>query len=371
MNAIKIAEKLIRISSYVDSKTNEAGLALWLVKFFQDLAWLKIKKNTIGKNRFNLIVSDGYPAKLVFCSHMDTVQPTNIRSLSPKISGSKLYGLGAVDMKAGIASLLDAVKSLGPTRGLTLIFDCDEEYYFNGIKKILGKFNLRPELVICPEPTDLEIINGCRGCVEIEFSALGKTAHAGNPEEGVNAIETVTELVKELKLKLCLNDIKKLGKTTVNLSTILGGRLVKNEIKTQANAVPDTAKLVLDIRPANPKLNADKIFDIITKLATKYKLKIVNKRINIDYQPYYIEGDKITNLERAIKNAELKVKYNRNLDKAGFFESALINKMWQCPAINFGPGPASQAHKTDEFVNIKSVNSTQKVYQKLIEQLCL
>ncbi|MBU1323402.1 M20/M25/M40 family metallo-hydrolase, partial [Patescibacteria group bacterium] len=223
MNAIQIAQKLVSIPSYVDNKTNEAKFALWLVDFFRDFAWLKISKQTIGNNRFNLIVSDGYPAKLIFCSHMDTVQPTNIISLTPTVSNSRLYGLGAVDMKAGIAALLNSVKSLGPTKGLTLIFDCDEEYYFSGTKKILKKFKFKPELVICPEPTDLKIINGCRGCVEVEFLALGKTAHAGNPEAGVNAIEAVTELIKELKLKLIFGDIKKLGKTTVNLSAIRGG----------------------------------------------------------------------------------------------------------------------------------------------------
>jgi acetylornithine deacetylase/succinyl-diaminopimelate desuccinylase-like protein len=99
-------------------------------------------------------------------------------------------------MKAGIASTLTALKKFKHTKGVTLTLECDEEYYFKGIKKLLKEYKFNPKLVICPEPTNLKIISGCRGLIEIKLSILGKTAHAGNPQAGINAIEKTVRIIE-------------------------------------------------------------------------------------------------------------------------------------------------------------------------------
>ena len=175
----------------------------FLYAFIQtNLSEFKVTKQALGNGRFNIIATDGYDPKLVFISHMDTVKPSNKQQLKPKLIGGDIYGLGAADMKAGIAACLIATLQAKKTKGLTLIFDCDEEYYFAGIKKLLSQYSMDPRLVVCPEPTNLEIIRGCRGVVEVVFDVIGKTSRAATPQYGVNAIEKAVELVRLLRQKL-------------------------------------------------------------------------------------------------------------------------------------------------------------------------
>ncbi|MFC1780180.1 M20/M25/M40 family metallo-hydrolase [Patescibacteria group bacterium] len=381
---VNLTKRLIAIPSYVDKKNNENKLEKFLYKYLKrNFGWLKIYRQKVEKDRYNLICTNSNNPSLVFICHMDTVKPSSNKKqmLNLRIVGNKLYGLGAADMKGGIAAILEACRILSPTGSnkIALIFDCDEEYYFKGIKKVLSKYKWRPKLVICPEPTDLEIVNGCRGLIEIEFDVIGKTVHAGSPEKGVNAIEKAIEIVKTLRKEIIRNDIASLGKTTVNLSSINGGRLQDEKIIVQANAVADVARVLLDIRPADPGMNAQKVQKLIKSIARKINVKCPSQRlvslwlkrfkVNLDYKPYFADRTSTRIIEKAIKSTGLKVKYTKNLGEKGFFEAALIANTWNCPAISLGPGPANMAHKTDEYVDIDSLEITKNIFIYIIKFL--
>jgi len=365
---INLLKKLISIPSFVDEKNNEKLMANFIIDFFKNnLSWFDIKKQKIINNRFNLIISDGYKPNLIFLCHLDTVKPTdNIKKmLTPKITSKKIYGLGACDMKGGISSLLAALKEKNKTKGVTVIFDCDEEYYFLGIKKILEEYSFNPKLVVCPEPTDLEIVNGCRGITEIELEVLGKTAHAANPNLGINAIEQSVNLILQLKRKLNIKKNIFLGKTTVNLAYLYGGKFSNNIIDIQANAVADIAKLLLDIRIAQTDLNGIKIIDLIKKISQSLKLKINKTKINIDYPSYWTNPKKLKTFEQQLIKNNLKIKYKK-LETMGFFEGALVAKKWSCPTVSFGPTGSKSAHTKDEYVEIDSLFKVKNVFKELI-----
>jgi len=363
-----LLKKLISIPSFVDEKNNEKLIAIFIIDFFKkNLPWFSIKKQKIANNRFNLIISDGYRANLIFLCHLDTVKPSgDIKTmLTPKIVNQKVYGLGACDMKGGIASLLTAIKEKNKTKGVTVIFDCDEEYYFLGIKKILEKYSFNPSLIVCPEPTDLEIINGCRGIAEIELEVLGKTAHAANPNLGTNAIEQSVNLIAQLKRKLNLKKNNFLGKTTVNLAYLTGGKFSNNTITIQANAVADIARLLLDIRIAQTNLNGEKITNFIKEISQSLKLKINKTKINIDYQSYWTSPKELKIFEKQLIKNKLEIKYKK-LETMGFFEGALVAKKWNCPTISFGPSGSKSAHTPDEYVEINSLFKVKNVFKELI-----
>ena len=93
------------------------------------------------------------------------------------------------------------------------------------------------------------------------FDVIGKSAHAGRPQLGVNAIETAVKTIRRLKTILRENDQPELQSTTVNLSTLQGGKRQQDQIISQGNVVPDIAKVLLDIRPADTSLSAKSIFN--------------------------------------------------------------------------------------------------------------
>ena len=370
MNEIKITQELVQIPSYVDEETNEQTIKKWTYRFLKKYCpCLSLKEQKVEKNRYNLIATDGWPAKLVFISHIDTVKPSGNKEkmLTPKIKAGRLFGLGAADMKAGIASVLSAVSEIKKTKGLTLIFDCDEEYYFKGIKKILSTYPLKPRLVICPEPTNQEIANGCRGLIEIELTILGKSSHASQPEAGINAVCEAVEIFKILKSKIKKNDLRELGKTSANLGYLCGGLNNNGKIEVQSNSVPNIAKIILDIRPANLETSAEKVFDLIEAIAKKRKVELSNKKIKLNYQPYLIKKSNLIGFEKLAKNISETVKFRKDLSQGGFYESALVYQAWKVPAISFGP--IGIGHSTDEWVDLESIQTTKNIFKRIIEQM--
>ncbi|MBN2016250.1 M20/M25/M40 family metallo-hydrolase [Candidatus Dojkabacteria bacterium] len=375
---ITLTKRLVSIPSYVDAQNSEKMLENYLFKYLKrNFARLKIYRKKVEKDRFNLICSNSSNPTLVFICHMDTVRPSGNKTsmLKPRVVGNKLYGLGSVDMKGGIAATLEALRWFQApawnqkVKGIALIFDCDEEYYFKGVKKVLNEFKWKPKLAICPEPTDLKIINGCRGLIEITFDVIGKTAHAGSPKSGVNAIEKAVSIVKALRKEISENDIKELGKSTVNLSSLNGGRLQDKKITVQANAVPDIARVLLDIRTANPTICANTAKKLIASIAKRLGVQCQKIKVTLDYKPYLASKKELTLFEEATNKTGVKVEYVEDLGSKGFYEASLVSNAWQCPAISFGPGPAKMAHKNGEYVDIRSLQCTKEVFKTLIKLL--
>jgi succinyl-diaminopimelate desuccinylase len=366
MEVVELTKKLVSIASYVDGKLNEKELGIYLKNYLdENLPWLQITTQNLNNGRFNIIAIPNDTPKVLFLAHMDTVTPVGERDvvLSPVEKEDKLFGLGTADMKSGLAAALIALKNAGKEANAGIILDCDEEYYFEGAKKLQAETSLKPGLLVCPEPTSFEIINGCRGVVEIGFDVFGKTVHAGCPEKGINAIEVAVRLVDKLKIKLNENVEQSLGSTSVNLATLNGGRKLGEEIISQPNAVADVARVVLDIRQAGVDQDAKYVFGIVDNLAKDFSVKIGNKKTNIDYPPYITPKEELRLFEKSVTSAGIDLNY-QDLSKTWFFESALFCDKWECPGVVFGP--KGEGHKADESVEIKSVLKVQRVFENLI-----
>lgn len=363
MSTLELTKKLISLPSFVDDKQNEQLVADYICSYVsKNIPWLTVTKQYIGKKRYNIIAKNCDNPSVVFISHMDTVLPQRKGCFVPQIEKNKLYGLGACDMKGGMAASIMAVQNAGPASKAALIFDCDEEYYFKGALAIVNKYTLRPPLVVFPEPTDMQITNGCRGVVEIEFTVKGKTAHAGNPQNGKNAITLSVQLVSLLEKTIAGNGRIK---TTVNLGWLQGGVLKNEKICVQPNAVPDTARLILDIRTAKKAINAKKILLLIRQIADRLKIKVEDEKINLDYPPFQSDKKYLKQFEKAVVKTSVPIKYTP-LNDTGFFEASFFANNWNCEAVAFGPGNKNTAHAKNEYVNIADLATVEKIFTELI-----
>ena len=377
MDAKTLTAKLIAIPSFVNANQGEEKLADFICAYFSKiLPEFKIYKQKVEGKRYNVIAYNSDQPKLIFSSHMDTVLATGIlkERLTPGIKNDRLYGLGSVDMKAGLACSIAATESAKKGAGdlppMALMFTCGEEYYFEGIKTFLRdipfKKGFKPELVVYPEPSNLEISNGCRGCVELEFSIKGKSAHAGRPQAGINAIEQAVKLVDALKLRLQQNCQPELGVTTVNLAGLIGGLELDEDIGIRANAIADTARVVLDIRTSAKEQTAEFILKIVAELAQVMGLGLKNEIGKLDLQPFILPKNNLQKMEMAIKYAELAVSYRENLGDSGIGEFSILGAELGWNAINFGPGPGNVSHKINEYVELKTIDQTVLVFTNLI-----
>lgn len=364
MDTIQLTQQLISIKSYVDSDCNEAALGNFLFTYCsRNLPWLTVTKQLVEKNRYNILALPSSDVNLLFICHMDTVKPSisDSQMCNPIIKNNKLYGLGSADMKGGTAAAIKAIEEIGKDKKVGIIFDCDEEYYFKGAMKLLQAYSFTPKLLIFPEPTDCKMVNKCRGIVEIAFDVIGKTAHAGDPSAGVNAIEKSVQLVHLLKDKLEPSSLSNF-KTTINLSAINGGRRQNDQVAIQANAIPDIAKVLLDIRPADSQIDAECIFQQLKNLSTQLGITLENLQTNINYRGYESDQSKLNTLIQGID-----IDYSNQITSGGFFEAALFANKWNRLAISLGP--TGQGHIPDENVDLDSIRKCQQLYQQLVEKL--
>ena len=119
----------------------------------------------------------GRDRRVVLAGHLDTV-PGNGNE-SPRIDADVLHGLGAADMKGGVAVLLRLAEEIAQQSS----FDCSFVFYeseeiaeeFNGLRRLFAE---RPDLVagdfaLLLEPTDLWLEAGCQGSIRLEATFSG------------------------------------------------------------------------------------------------------------------------------------------------------------------------------------------------------
>ena len=158
MTALQIVQDLVGIPTATGQEGGlfEQGAAEYIEALLrQRYPWLRLSRQDIGEGRFNVVAkSDGEP-QLLLAGHLDTVELKTGWNHNPagEIAGNRLYGVGSIDMKSGIACIVAALDGLEPVPGLTLLFYCDEEYdfkgmrHFNGISRLLGIINVNNQLL--------------------------------------------------------------------------------------------------------------------------------------------------------------------------------------------------------------------------------
>jgi acetylornithine deacetylase/succinyl-diaminopimelate desuccinylase-like protein len=379
MELLELTNKLISIPSYVDKKTNEKEVGEFVFRYLKQFPFLtNIRKQKVEDGRFNVVASDGFAPKLLLCGHLDTVEPRGWKEqnpFNPHLKGNRLYGLGSMDMKAGIAAILTALKGFKKTKGLMLLFYCDEEYDFKGMEKFAQEYGnrIKPKLAVCAEPTDLKIWNGARGIIKVSFDVLGKTAPASRPDKGKNAIlgliESVSYLTKQLTLKYKSRD---LGVSTCNIAAITGGLNAGKEkqgkfvIDKKGDAVADIAGGLLDIRAGHLKLNAKIVRELLAEFLSKNGFRLSNFIIYHDLGAFYSKRLKLP--EKILRQEFGKAEY-LNLRQMGYQDIQIINAKLGALAFSFGPIGANR-HQPNEWVDIRTLDKVKTFYQCLIDRYC-
>ncbi len=142
------------------------------------------------------------PARLLLAGHLDTV-PAPAGALAVRRSVDVLEGLGAVDMKGGLAVLL-ALAAGGPRPGLeaTYVFYAREEVA-RSRSGLLELARERPDLLaadaaIVAEPTGGVVEAGCQGVLRARAVLHGARAHTARPWVGRNAIHRLAGVLSLL-----------------------------------------------------------------------------------------------------------------------------------------------------------------------------
>jgi len=174
------------------------------------------------------------PRVIAIDGHLDTVgvgDPSTWRCdpYRGELRDGVIYGRGASDQKAGIASAVHGariLKALGAAEdwqlwvtGTVMEEDCDGLCW----QYILREGVLRPEVVVITEPTNLGVYRGHRGRMEMEVRTPGRSCHGSAPERGINAVYRMAPIVldvERLNDELARDADPFLGKGSVTIAEI-------------------------------------------------------------------------------------------------------------------------------------------------------
>ncbi len=354
---------------------NELPLAEHIVSILRALG-AESRVEPVGKGRANVIAhikGRGDGKSLLLNGHLDVVPADGNWSSEPfqaRINDGKVYGRGSSDMKGAIACMIGAVKEYldqGRTLAgdLYLLFSADEECDNIGTKAFLSN-TPHIDYAIIGEPTMLGLCIGHRGVSRHRITVNGKSCHAGNPQEGVNAVEKMAKIVAEItKLNQNLNSTACAGfpAPSIVVSTVRGGN--------KHNIIPDVCEIVTDRRTIpgeTSQSTMEELEDILkTILSTdpsfSYRIEpiIYLASSNIDL------GDELVELVRRSHHKafqkEIKVSHFNACCEQGLFMDKGIK------TVICGPGDIKQAHTVDEFIEISQINKAIILYKNILEEL--
>jgi succinyl-diaminopimelate desuccinylase len=279
--------------------------------------------------------------QLVFAGHLDTV-PANGNFPGRRGDGI-VYGLGASDMKGGLAVMMElawALSRSGSTTGLAagfLFFPREEiAVEHSPLPSFFATRSLDDAaLVVVLEPTDNEIQLGCVGNVNARLRFEGRSAHTARPWLGINAIDlAVTGLARVTGLPP--HDVEVGGlpfREVLSLTSIAGGRA--------DNVVPDLVEATLNFRYAPDRSRADAEARLRELAGDEVEIVSHSPAASVAISnPLVRRLQEIGDFGVTPKQAWTPV--------AQFAELGL-------DAVNFGPGATRFAHARDEQVEIASL----------------
>lgn len=333
---------------------DEGPITDWLQGALDDVPWLTLDRvgpNLVARTQL------GRDQRVVIAGHTDTV-PVNGNDRA-RIEGDTLWGLGASDMKSGLAVMLELARTVpDPAVDVTYVFYAAEEVdaRHNGLGHL---FRDRPELLagdaaILGEPTGAAIEAGCQGSLRVAVTMRGVRAHTARPWMGRNAIHRLGTLLAILDAyeprRPVLDGCE--YREAVQAVFVAGG--------VAGNVVPDEAVATINHRfapdrsPADAEAHLRDLLVPVLEDGDTFEVvdAIAGARPGLDHPL----------LGALVERNGLEVRAKLGWTDVARFAAAGV------PAVNFGPGDPLVAHMADERVDRAAIDETFAALADLIRR---
>lgn len=331
----------------------------------------------LGKDNVIMTLDFGPGPCLVFNTHMDVNDPSGQVWSSPpfeprlSLDEGKLYGMGACDAKGSLVSMMAAMEQIANEHEhlqgkLVLTAVMGEEA--GGIGSLfLVQQGIQADGAVVGEPTGLEVAIAHKGTYMRRLRFLGRAAHSGRPELGINAIVHASKFIVEyekLNNKLSQNAHPLLGPASAVVTIIQGG--------TRQNTIPNRTEIIIDRRliPGETHADADHELEQILGALKETIPELVVDPIEVVVAtiPSETMADKkiVSTALEAVEYVVGKPQHAHGF-RAGCDMSKLVT-IAGIPTIILGPGSLDQAHAPDEFVEIAQVEQAAQIYERIARQ---
>jgi acetylornithine deacetylase/succinyl-diaminopimelate desuccinylase-like protein len=367
MNATELLKKLVSVPSVFPS---ENTISKYLNSLLSGYGFSVRTMDTDGRE--NIIATYG-KAKRYLClqGHMDTVPPNTGMAEPYKLKGKHGLGigLGAADMKGGVAAIVTAAKT-AVNQGLPLkiVLTVGEENIFEGSNTIINSKALEDvDFLISGESggesgdsksakEPFNVCYGRKGRILFDATISGRRSHAARKQDGINAILKSSEFVYGVE-RMQFPKHKHLGNTDIVVQSISG--------KADSFSVPDKCAIEFSVITA-PNIKSRVVLDKLSNLCKEKGIEAeikIHKRLTPYAESYEVNRSNpfLRKLEKNlfIPNG-IKPLYAASVADENVFANGL-----HIPVIGMGP-VSGGFHSVNEWVNLKSLEATTKAYEKAI-----
>ena len=394
---VRFTQQLIRIVSYTGK---EGELAELLLSALKEIGVGEAFIDGIG-NVVGVIRGEGSGPNILMNGHLDIVPPGNIENwhgfdpFGAEIDEhGNIHGRGAADLKGGLSVQLFAMKLMkllidkGRSLSGNLIFSAvvhEEAAEMFGMeylcKETLPKKNLPINLVLLCEPTNLDVVLGQRGKVEVVVKTFGRTAHSSTPHLGINALAKMIPVLENV-FNVRQESHKShplLGESSVTVTNLIckPGTL---------SIIPDECEISID-RRYMPDDSIEALLDGFRKLFETIKMNdpdfkaTVDVRKNVEtsytgyskevlkYHPPWIT-DETSPFVRKIISGLKKVNQNPKIRYWKFgTDGSLTAGLMGIPTIGYSAMEEGLAHTPEEMVNCEKMKSSLEGYFSILCEL--
>jgi acetylornithine deacetylase len=352
------------IIDYLAARCEAMGLSVLRFPYTDDDGIEKI--NLLAVAGTNL--SANLNVELALVGHTDTVpyDPNWTEALTLSERDGKLFGRGACDTKAFIASALTAVESLelkSLRRPLALLFTADEEVGLIGAKRFAEQRPLRARFAIVGEPTSLQPMRAGKGYCLAEITVKGREAHSAYPSLGTSAvfgaarlIARVEEIAEQLRSETHADFDPPY--TTLNVGLVQGG--------TAKNVVAGQCRFTLEWRPI-PGQEPGHLLELINFAIAEETVRDHNLifAVNAARADQGFETSASSKLVTLLEGLTAKTAGT----VAFGTEAAQMTKL-DAEAVVLGPGNIREAHRTGEFVPVNELERCVEVLTGAVDAFC-
>jgi succinyl-diaminopimelate desuccinylase len=302
-----------------------------------------------------LFVSRRRPGRplIVLVAHYDTVPSQG--NLPGHIADGAVHGLGASDMKGGLAVALELARDIDVDGAA-----CDLGLLLFGREEISAEHNPLPALfdgssairdvalAVVLEPTDLEIQSGCLGNVVARLTFSGTSGHSARPWLADSALERAVR---------GLAPLFELGERVA----VVGGLEFREVVSVTRlssgiadNIIPGEATATVNLRYAPDRTPAEAEAYLASLVPDGSSLEILG---NAAAASVVVDTPAVQALRAA---GNLQIRPKQAWTNVADFTSRGLD------AVNFGPGRTALAHHRDERVEISSLVTVYEVLDRFV-----
>jgi succinyl-diaminopimelate desuccinylase len=292
---------------------------------------------------------------VLLAGHLDTVPAQG--NLPGRIDNGSVWGLGASDMKGGLAVMIEMARWIDEASpalqfDLGLLFFGREELAMT--ESPLPELFLRwpaieeTELVVVLEPTDNTIQAGCLGHLTADLVFDGISAHSARPWQGVNAIEVAIAGLRPLI------DVEPREATVSGLRFVEVVSVTGIEGGIAGNVIPDRVTTQISFRYTPDRSPEEAEQELRRLVGDRGRLE------NLGASPaakVVLDNPLVGRLRDA---GDFAVEGKQAWTPVAEFTGHGLD------AVNLGPGATRYAHKQDEQIETKALVQTFQALRRFL-----